>query len=75
MADHIITRANRRLIDRAGPHLQIPDPFHGLSPFHRIQLLTLTPTWSERWRLCDPKLDAEQKRDVLLGIANRQCRN
>lgn len=68
MADHIITRANRRLIDRASPAIELPDPFHGLSAFHRIHLLTMPPTWSERWKLCDPGLDNDDKRDVLLDI-------
>lgn len=66
MADHIITRAHQKLVVRAPG--QTPNPFHGLGSYHRAQLLTMRPTWSERWRLCDPKLSTEQKRDVLLDI-------
>lgn len=28
----------------------------------------MRPTWSERWKLCNPELSQEQKRDVLLDI-------
>lgn len=68
MADHIVTRATRKLVTRAPAHVQLPDPFHGLPAITRAQLLTIGPTWSERWRLCDPKLSKEQKRDLLIDI-------
>ncbi len=68
MPDHLITRAHRNLIDRSPPYLELPDPFHGLTTFHRLQLLTMAPSWSERWRMGDPKLTKEQKRDLLIDI-------
>lgn len=46
----------------------LPDPFHGLPPYARLQLITMRPTWSERWKLCDPHLSQDQKRDILLDI-------
>jgi hypothetical protein len=45
-----------------------PDPFHGLSGYERVRLLTAPPTWWERWTLCNPELSRVDRQAVLVEL-------
>jgi hypothetical protein len=61
-----VTRGYQKLVTPSAQPL--PDPLHGLSAYERRSILLMTPTWSERHRMCKPGQTKEQRRDVLMDI-------
>lgn len=44
------------------------DPLAGLSGWEKQQLILQPPTWSERWRMSEPFMGKEQRRELVLTI-------
>lgn len=54
--------------------LRDSDPFEGLYHYQVRSILTMRPTWSERWRMAGP-MSAETRRDVLTAILMERRRD
>lgn len=50
----------------------VKDPLEGLSAWEKRQLILQPPTWSERWRLCEPFLSREQREDLVRTILSER---